>query len=44
MIELESMLPWERLIHVDQIKAIVRVEYERARELERANGIKINRT
>jgi hypothetical protein len=30
--ELESMLPWERMIHVDKVKAILREEYERARE------------
>lgn len=33
MEEIENMLPWERQIHVDMIRAQVRAENERNREL-----------
>ncbi len=32
MIEIEGMVPWERLLHVDQIKAQIRQEREALRE------------
>lgn len=34
MNEIESMLPWERRVHIDQIKSQVSVERERQREEE----------
>ncbi len=34
MIELEQMLPWERRVHIDQIKIQVAQERERMREEE----------
>ena len=37
MEEIENMLPWERQIHVDMIRAQVRVENERNREMAMAN-------
>lgn len=39
LLEIENMLPWERLVHVDQLRQIVQIEKEKIREESlRRNG------